>query len=242
MLSDLISAHGTTSSSLHSEILESIKLQLQNVLQSKDAQKLVEHIVIIANHVYNTIQTSRQRPSPLDTTQFTNQDTDEAMLIVQRIVEDLQSMRTNADDNLWEQIDSSIVVVEHLIDTILCDSQLPHYNDACGPRSTGLLPPYYNNESIKTKDTDDSKRTYELDDLISAFDRITTSVPRLQDQCFELSEQQRNQMDVATMQATVDRLARGRLDNQRANTPKHRTKPTNAGGLTSEKLVDSQVK
>jgi hypothetical protein len=261
MLSELISAHGTTSSSLHSEILESIKLQLQNVLQSKDAQNLVEHIVIVANNVHKIVQTAKQRPSTLDTTQFTNQDTDEAMLIVQRIVENLQSMRAKAtqapaDNDIWEQIDSSILVVEHLIDTILCDSQLPHYNDACGPRSevTGLLPPYYNNTSIKTKDpfdTDDSKRTYDLDGLISALDRITTSVPRLHDQCFELSERQRNQMDAAAMRATVDRLARGRLDNQRANTPRHRTKSTNdmvpnslatnvADDFTSEKLVDCQ--
>jgi hypothetical protein len=260
MLNELISKHGTTSSSLHSEIVESIKLQLHNVLRSKDTQVLIDHIVIVANNVYKVVQRAGHSASTLDKSLFTNQDTDEAMLIVQRIADDLQSMRAKAalppDDNIWEQIDSSLTVVNYLIDTILSDSQLPHYNEACGPRSdtAGSLPPYYNNLSTKEKDSldnDDSKRTCELDGLISAVDRLTVSLPRLHDQCFELNERQRNQMDTATMRATIDRLARGRLDNQRANAPKRQTKSTdefvsnitannNMEVPTSEKFIDCQ--
>lgn len=194
---------------------------------SKDMQQLVHHLVVVTNSVYTIIQTANNTASTVDKTVFSNQDTDEAMLIVRRIGDDLQGMRAKActpPDAIWEQIDSSLIVVENLIDTILSDSQLPLYIEACGPRnevpgSKESLPPYYTNTTTIEEKPVTSSPIYELDGLISALDRITVSIPRLHDQCFELNERHRNQMDAATMRVTVDRLARGRLNNQRANTP-----------------------
>lgn len=232
MLDELISRHGKSSSSLHAEILESIKSQLHQVIVSEDTHQFIDHIVLVANDIYSIIQRANKVPCSVDKTVFTNEDTDEAMLIVRQIVDDLQTMRVKASipaDDIWNQIDSSLIVVSNLIDTILSDSQLPLYNEACGPPRTDIskdsLPPYYTTTDLEEKKPS-SDPTSDLDGLISALDRITVSVPRLHDQCFELNDRHRKQMDAANMRAAMDRLASGRLDNQRANTPpSHQVKP-----------------
>ncbi|CAM0136440.1 unnamed protein product [Umbelopsis sp. WA50703] len=220
MLSELISRH--SKASLHNDILDSIKVQLKSVIKSQDTQALIDHIVTVAINIQQVIKQADKTQCSKNACQFTNEDTDEAMMVVKQITDDLKCLRSQTCTllgDVWEKIDTSLNAIDNLIDTIMSDSQLPLYDEACETTSNDKLPCYYTHANLDDKSTSD-RALCDLDGLFSALDRITVSVPRLHDQCFEMNEQQRREMDVSTITATLDRLNRGRFNDQRATTPR----------------------
>lgn len=222
MLSELISRHGKCS--MHNEILGSIQVQLTSVIKSKDTQALIDHLVTIAINVQQVLQQADKAISRKNSCQFTNEDTDEAMMVVKQITDDLKCLRTKdsaLSGEVWDKIDISLNAIDNLIDTILSDSQLPLYDEACeASNQDDKLPSYYTNAGNLDDKSSSDRELYDLEGLFSALDRITISVPRLHDQCFEMNEEQQNVMDTSTITATLERLNRGRLNDQRADTPR----------------------
>lgn len=60
------------------------------------------------------------------------------------------------------------------------------------------------------------KTQKDLDTLLSAIDRLGKVAPRLNDQRAEISDRQAGELAAATLGKTVDRLSRGRMEDQRA--------------------------
>ncbi|KAL0085676.1 hypothetical protein J3Q64DRAFT_1744631 [Phycomyces blakesleeanus] len=63
------------------------------------------------------------------------------------------------------------------------------------------------------------KTQRELDNLLEAIDRLSSVAPRLNNQRVTLTERQANELAMATVSKAVERLSRGRLDDQRAHLP-----------------------
>ncbi|KAL0140599.1 hypothetical protein V8B55DRAFT_1508749 [Mucor lusitanicus] len=61
----------------------------------------------------------------------------------------------------------------------------------------------------------------DLDQLLDAIDRLSHVAPRLNNQRVDLTEKQVKELAAATLGKTVQRLARGRMEDQRAPLPKH---------------------
>ncbi|KAJ2960445.1 hypothetical protein NQZ79_g4239 [Umbelopsis isabellina] len=221
MLSELISRH--SKSRMHNEILDSIQVQLKSVIKSKDTQALIDHLVTVAINIQHVLRQADTAISRQKSCQFTNEDTDEAMMVVKQITEDLKSLRmkdSTLSGDVWSKIDTSLNAIDNLIDNILSDSQLPLYDEACeATNQDDKLPSYYTNSANLDDKSSSDRELYDLDGLFSALDRITISVPRFHDQCFEMNDEQQGVLDASTITATLDRLNRGRLNDQRADIP-----------------------
>ncbi|KAL9544570.1 hypothetical protein MBANPS3_007550 [Mucor bainieri] len=61
----------------------------------------------------------------------------------------------------------------------------------------------------------------DLDQLLDAIDRLSHVAPRLNNQRVDLTEKQVKELAAATLGKTVQRLSRGRMEDQRAPLPKH---------------------
>ena len=90
-------------------------------------------------------------------------------------------------------------------------------------------PPAYesitsNSHDIKDKKSHNATETPaagDLDQLLTAIDRLSHVAPRLNNQRVELTEKQVKELAAATLGKTVERLSRGRMEDQRAPLPKH---------------------
>lgn len=90
-------------------------------------------------------------------------------------------------------------------------------------------PPAYesiisNNHVIKDKKNHNATETSsagDLDQLLTAIDRLSHVAPRLNNQRVDLTEKQVKELAAATLGKTVQRLSRGRMEDQRAPLPKH---------------------
>ncbi|RUS13739.1 hypothetical protein BC937DRAFT_94845 [Endogone sp. FLAS-F59071] len=101
------------------------------------------------------------------------------------------------------------------IDTIdtVTDSKLPLYTKSSVHRSV----------SSRTV-VDNEKMRRDLDNVLSAIERLTRVAPRMNDQRVELTERQARDMAAAAVYNAVQRLSRGRLEDQRAEAPVALTK------------------
>ncbi|KAF9580582.1 hypothetical protein BGW38_002709 [Lunasporangiospora selenospora] len=66
---------------------------------------------------------------------------------------------------------------------------------------------------------DDEKTRFDLNNVMSAIERLSRVAPRLDNQRVQLSVSQKKQMAQATVAHTIDRLSRGRWEDQRAPAP-----------------------
>ncbi|CAO3630685.1 unnamed protein product [Cunninghamella echinulata] len=78
------------------------------------------------------------------------------------------------------------------------------------------------------------KTRFELDNLLSAIDRLSTLTPRLNNQRVDMTEKQTKELAAATMGKTIERLSRGRMENQRASLPDLLSKQTMLQDLMSQ--------
>ncbi|GAN09942.1 hypothetical protein MAM1_0305c09475 [Mucor ambiguus] len=73
----------------------------------------------------------------------------------------------------------------------------------------------------KTSETATAASAGDLDQLLNAIDRLSHVAPRLNNQRVDLTEKQVKELAAATLGKTVQRLSRGRMEDQRAPLPKH---------------------
>lgn len=77
--------------------------------------------------------------------------------------------------------------------------------------------------TIKEKKTSETATATagDLDQLLDAMDRLSHVAPRLNNQRADLTEKQVKELAAATLGKTVQRLSKGRMEDQRAPLPKH---------------------
>lgn len=106
--------------------------------------------------------------------------------------------------------------------------------------TTNIIPPPPSYHELFGQDDDDCKRQLpsydqtvplydektqkDLDTLLSAIDRLGKVAPRLNDQRVEISDRQAGELAAAMLGKAVERLSRGRMDDQRAALAPTKTK------------------
>ncbi|KAG0352169.1 hypothetical protein BG005_008366 [Podila minutissima] len=102
-------------------------------------------------------------------------------------------------------------------------SEAPQYRLSEKPESGSLEPPNANitrrtsrRGMAITGGLEDEKTRYDLNNVMSAIERLSKVAPRMDDQRVQLSESQRRTMDGADVAHKIERLSRGRWENQRA--------------------------
>ncbi|ORZ05978.1 hypothetical protein BCR42DRAFT_427414 [Absidia repens] len=78
------------------------------------------------------------------------------------------------------------------------------------------------------------KAAYDLDQLLSAIDQLSTVSPRLNNQRVDMTERQAKELAAATVGRTIERLSRGRLEEQRASLSTDYTKIEMLQGLMNQ--------
>ncbi|CAO3592590.1 unnamed protein product [Absidia cylindrospora] len=92
--------------------------------------------------------------------------------------------------------------------------------------SSNALPGYSHRQNEKT--------AYDLDELISAIDQLSTVSPRLNNQRVDMTDRQAKELAAATVGRTIERLSRGRLEEQRASLSTEFTKIEMLQGLMNQ--------
>ncbi|KAI7868290.1 hypothetical protein BDF14DRAFT_1795087 [Spinellus fusiger] len=124
---------------------------------------------------------------------------------------------------LWKDIGRLISTVNR----ITCSSQSmeisppPYTETETGTKSTyqESLPRYFSTEEslLPAPPSALSEKTqHDLDDLLTAIDRLSCVAPRLTNQTITLTESQANEIAMATVARAVETLSSGRMENQRA--------------------------
>ncbi|KAI8880669.1 hypothetical protein K501DRAFT_254598 [Backusella circina FSU 941] len=119
--------------------------------------------------------------------------------------------------NLWNEMDQLMDIVSRLA----IQQQPPTYSELHSNNT--LPPPAYDLQKEKRQSMSDEKKAScpksDLNELISAIDHLATVAPRLNNQRAALTERQVNELAASTLGKTVERLSRGRLEEQRAPLP-----------------------
>ncbi|CEP19675.1 hypothetical protein [Parasitella parasitica] len=137
---------------------------------------------------------------------------------------------------LWDEMDHLMNIVCKLATQ---QQQPPAYDvnhelfltakDDAGTSVFAPPPPAYesvasNNFIVKEKKGQkaiETPTTGDLGQLLSAIDRLSHVAPRLNNQRADLTERQAKELAAATLYKTIERLSRGRMEDQRAPLPKH---------------------
>ncbi|KAI9278461.1 hypothetical protein BDA99DRAFT_492219 [Phascolomyces articulosus] len=119
---------------------------------------------------------------------------------------------TNADEltELWQEMDQ-------LMDAVYCLG----YEKCYAP------PAYHTRDEEEEDDINDElpppyvseKTQNDLDNLLSAIDRLSQVAPQLNNQRVDMTERQANELTAASIGKIVERLALGRMNDQRATLP-----------------------
>lgn len=125
-----------------------------------------------------------------------------------------------ADERLaiWNEIDRLMEIVASLCrDRSNTDPPPSYSNDSYDFDEKGKLtnidPPKYSSLNIRV---DNKKTQRDLENVISAIDRVYDVAPQLNDQRVELSNRQKRELTAATLSTAIQKLSRGRLEEQRA--------------------------
>lgn len=126
---------------------------------------------------------------------------------------------------LWDEMDHLMDIVSKLAieqqqQHQQCDP--PAYDDSkhhSAPPPAYEAVPHIHVQEKKHVDTISSPSSGDLNQLLSAIDRLSLAAPRLNNQRVCLSENQLKELAAATLGKTVERLSRGRMENQRACLP-----------------------
>lgn len=89
---------------------------------------------------------------------------------------------------------------------------------------------------------EDEKTRYDLNNVMSAIERLSKVAPRMDDQRVQLSASQERTMDGANVAHKIERLSRGRWEDQRASSPStssvKRSNPRNGEGTSNAASVE----
>ncbi|KAG0172136.1 hypothetical protein DFQ28_004288 [Apophysomyces sp. BC1034] len=122
---------------------------------------------------------------------------------------------------LWSELDRLMDAVHRLAHDRL-EAPPPAYDDHSHEIQNEKPPPGYDLSMRKDRvsSTAQSEKTQrDLDNLLSAIDRLSDVAPRLNNQRVALTDRQASEMAAAAVGKVVERLSRGRMDNQRATLP-----------------------
>ncbi|CAG8582940.1 12095_t:CDS:10 [Ambispora gerdemannii] len=127
----------------------------------------------------------------------------------------------------WNEIRRLMEVVSSFCRDRLVNDPPPKYTTThteYNERSNLIDPPKYssllnnNNNYIGTdKKTDYEKTQQDFDNVLSAIERVYDVAPQLTNQRVELNNRQAKQMSAAILTSTIQRLSRGRYEEQRAS-------------------------
>ncbi|RUS26726.1 hypothetical protein BC938DRAFT_484202 [Jimgerdemannia flammicorona] len=96
------------------------------------------------------------------------------------------------------------------------------------PTDTTKPPEYTTSHLLRNTSTrinvNSEKMQRDLDNVLEAIERLTRVAPRMNDQRVELTDRQARDMAAAAVYNAVQRLSKGRLEDQRATTPQALTK------------------
>ncbi|KAG0037904.1 hypothetical protein BGZ82_001603 [Podila clonocystis] len=149
---------------------------------------------------------------------------------------DHHQLRSNAFDASVHETQSDTNFDQQTLDMAVSDdlpqyddhfrSEAPQYRISEKIESHTLEPPNANitrrtsrRGMAVTGGLEDEKTRYDLNNVMSAIERLSKVAPRMDDQRVQLSESQRRTMDGADVAHRIERLSRGRWENQRATSP-----------------------
>jgi hypothetical protein len=123
---------------------------------------------------------------------------------------------------LWNEMDELMDIVSRLA----IQQQPPTYNELHSNNNNMLPPPpAYEFEKENKQSMSDERISFsscpksDLNELISAIDHLAAVAPRLNNQRATLTDRQVDELAASTLGKTVERLSRGRLEDQRAPLP-----------------------
>ncbi|ORX56286.1 hypothetical protein DM01DRAFT_1382553 [Hesseltinella vesiculosa] len=105
------------------------------------------------------------------------------------------------------------------------DTYPPAYGDVTmdqgtvGPSENKKKPLGHDDHMLPSYCQEDERKENDLDHLVSSIDRLSDVMPRFNNQRADLSDRQARLLAAATMGKTIERLSRGRLEDQRASIP-----------------------
>ncbi|KAI9031638.1 hypothetical protein CLU79DRAFT_729465 [Phycomyces nitens] len=120
---------------------------------------------------------------------------------------------------LWSEIERLMHAVDRITKSIRSNPP-PAYSDLPPTEEPPCYPAGEVHGCPREKKRSLGEKTQrELDNLLEAIDRLSSVAPRLNNQRVTLTERQANELAMATVSKAVERLSRGRLDDQRAHLP-----------------------
>ncbi|KAF8951964.1 hypothetical protein BGZ52_008824 [Haplosporangium bisporale] len=166
---------------------------------------------------------------------------------------DRYQLSSNIDTSIQETHDK-ISFDQQTLDMAVSDD-LPQYDDHFreAPQyreKAGSLEPPGANITRRTSrrsmavsgGLEDEKTRYDLNNVMSAIERLSKVAPRMDDQRVQLSASQERTMDGANVAHKIERLSRGRWEDQRASSPStssvKRSNPRNAEGSSNAASVE----
>ncbi|CAO3572195.1 unnamed protein product [Mortierella alpina] len=106
------------------------------------------------------------------------------------------------------------------------------------PTSTLGHPGQQTQTSTSVAGPDDEKTRFDLNNVMSAIERLSKVAPRLDNQRVQLSTSQKRQMAQAHVAHTIERLSKGRWEDQRADVPTATQRTRDLNGLVNQ-IVES---
>ncbi|KAF9958596.1 hypothetical protein BGZ70_009134 [Mortierella alpina] len=118
------------------------------------------------------------------------------------------------------------------------DEHSPQYKTLEKLDSTISHPGQQTLTSTAVTGPDDEKTRFDLNNVMSAIERLSKVAPRLDNQRVQLSTSQKRQMAQAHVAHTIERLSKGRWEDQRADVPTATQRTRDLNGLVSQ-IVES---
>jgi hypothetical protein len=127
-----------------------------------------------------------------------------------------QSKATDERLATWNEIDRLMEIVATLCRDRSNIDPPPRYSYNGDEKygSTLIDPPKYS--SISTNKMDNEKTKLDLDNVISAIERVYYVAPQLNNQRVELNPRQKKELTAAALSSAIQKLSRGRYEEQRA--------------------------
>ncbi|CAO3643496.1 unnamed protein product [Cunninghamella blakesleeana] len=203
--------------------------------------------------------------SPLSPSSSVYSQLRESMTLLQKEKENnmknIKSKKKNEISTLWEELDhliEAVTCLAHDRPALDLSSPPPAYHDIMLTNDQATTTPTFTNRMLNENENEDNEKNikkstsllpdyttpiktqnektrYDLDNLLTAMDRLSTLTPtRLNNQRVTMTEKQSKELAAATMGKTIERLSRGRMENQRASLPDLLSKQTMLQDLMSQ--------
>ncbi|CAG8591200.1 6193_t:CDS:2 [Racocetra fulgida] len=223
--------------------LDIIRRQLNssNSVILSDNYSLACTLAALLGYLYRILELcDSKNPNPCSTSELSNtiqaseeilQSTsnDDIYSTLHKEVTTLQNRRASlnlynnvTDERLatWNEIDRLMEVVAALCHERSNNDPPPEYSNNLteGDNEAIVDPPKYPLVSGNLNiNIDNEKTKLDLDNVISAIDRVYNVAPQLNNQRVELSPRQKKRLTAATLSNVIQKLSRGRLEEQRAD-------------------------